>query len=303
MEVKQQLAADFGYGLCKFRYNDEYLIIPTAVARARLTQASFEHAISYEFEGKNWLVGESAVRDAMATRDYHFLELYAPLFLFEAIRYFVIDTSQPIELSTGLSLSNWNNRAKFSERLSDFVVNKIRINNIRTLFTPQGKGAYLAILQKHHELANKLVCVIDIGTYTLDAIWFENGRALLADSWASHHGTFLIIKELQKHINSRFSISSSEAEINTVLRTMKMSLAGDECDFSIFIEQEKEDYLNLILDKVKNENANLYQRADAIIFAGGGASLCADYLGNDKQFIVCDNPQLANVDGYASLLV
>ena len=166
----QKIACDIGYGFTKYKTTGGVASFPSAIAHARKHQADIGMNLAHEFEGGSYLVGDHAVRNALTTRDYSWLIKYAPLLLFKAMNQAELDPSKDIQLVTGLSLLNWAKRQEFAERLSDFVVDKLRVNNIKINLVPQGKGVYLDCLTKVKDLANQLCLVIDIGTNTLDAI-------------------------------------------------------------------------------------------------------------------------------------
>lgn len=296
MDKKQKLAADFGFGWNKFICGDKCLITPTAVERYRIN--NFDNQPYYEFNDKAYLVGEAAKHNAGSSRDYDYLEQYAPLFFFDAIKYFGLDPKEEIILSTGLSLADWDNRQKFAERLTDFMVNKTHVNNVKVVFTPQGKGAYLAALKQYPELATKLVQVVDLGTYTLDNLYFYNGKALGNECWAEREGTYKIIQQVQKYILEKYRLSSNESAINEILQTRSINVLGNKIDLGSVVDEETDIYCEMVLNKIRNKNADLYRRTEAILFVGGGTTLADKFLPKDKQIIYLDNPQMANVNGY-----
>lgn len=298
----QKIACDIGYGFTKYKTTSGVASFPSAIAHARKHQADIGLNLAHEFEGGNYLVGDHAVRNALTTRDYSWLIKYAPLLLFKAINQAELDFSKDIQLVTGLSLLNWAKRQEFAKRLSDFVVDKLRVNNIKINLVPQGKGVYLDCLTKVKSLANQLCLVIDIGTNTLDAIPFENGKALASEAWATSDGINKPIQEVQKLVNREFSISISEAEVAKIMRTNQIAIAGESRDLSVWIDEEKQIYFEMMLNQVISKNADLYKRADLIIFAGGGANYAPNYLPKNKQFYFVPDPENSNVNGYFTLL-
>lgn len=298
----QKIACDIGYGFTKHKTNAGVSSFPSAIAHARKHQADIAINAAHEFEGNNYLIGEHALRNALTTRDYSWLIKYAPLLLYKAINQAELDPSKDIQLVTGLSLLNWSKRQDFAERLSDFVVDKLRVNNIKISLVPQGKGVYLDCLTKIKDLANQLCLVIDIGTNTLDAIPFENGKALASEAWATGDGINKPIQEIQKIINREFGISISEAEVAKIMRTNIIAIGGESRDLSIWIEEEKQIYFEMMRNQIIGKNADLYKRADLIIFAGGGANYAPEYLPENKQFYFVPEPENSNVNGYFTLL-
>lgn len=298
----QKIACDIGYGYTKFKTNGCVASFPSAIAYARKSQADIVLNQAREFEGGNYLVGDLAVRNAVNARDSTWLIKYSPLLLFEAITNAKFSPSNEIQLVTGLSLMNWSKRQEFAERLTDFVVDKIRVNNIKINLVPQGKGVYLDCLTKIQGLANQLCLVVDIGTNTLDVIPFENGKALASEAWATSDGVNKPIQEIQKLINREFGVSTSEAEVARIMRTNQIAIGGESRDLSVWINEEKQIYFEMLLNQLISKNSDLYNRADVIIFAGGGANYAPDYLPINKQFYFAVEPENSNVNGYFSLL-
>lgn len=298
----QKIACDIGYGFTKFKTDKMVASFPSAIAHARKSQADIATNLAHDFEGCHYLIGDAAVRNALTTRDYSWLAKYAPLLLFEAINQAELSPANEIKLVTGLSLLNWSKRNEFAERLSDFVVDKIRVKNIKITLVPQGKGVYLDCLAKIKDLATALCLVVDIGTNTLDVIPFECGKALASEAYATSDGMNQVIQEVQKLVNREFGISASEAEVTKIIRSNQISIAGEVRDLSVWIEEEKQIYFEMILNQLCSKNADLFKRADLIIFAGGGANYAPDYLPQNKQFYFIPEPENSNVNGYFTLL-
>ena len=298
----QKIACDIGYGFTKYKTDKMVASFPSAIAHARKHQADIALNLAHEFEGGRYLLGDAAVRNALTTRDYSWLAKYAPLLLFEAINQAAFNPADEIQLVTGLSLLNWSKRNEFAERLSDFVVDKIRVKNIKTTLVPQGKGVYLDCLARVAGLANQLCLIVDIGTNTLDVIPFESGKALAAEAYATCDGMNQVIQEVQKLVNREFGISVSEAEVTKIIRTNQISIAGETRDLSVWIEEEKQIYFEMVINQIRSKNADLFKRADVIIFAGGGANYAPDYLPESKQYYFVPEPENSNVNGYFTLL-
>ena len=138
--------------------------------------------------GVRYLLGDAAVRNALTTRDYSWLAKYAPLLLFEAINRATLNPVDEIQLVTGLSLLNWAKRNEFAERLTDFIVDKIHVNNIKITLVYKVQGVYLDCLTRVVGLASQLCLIVDIGTNTLDVIPFESGKPLAAEAYATCDG-------------------------------------------------------------------------------------------------------------------
>ena len=302
-EIMQQfLACDIGFGSTKVKSANSNFKFPSAVAMRKKSQASISNDDTYHYEGHDYLVGDSATRDALTTRDYTFLEKYAPLLLFKAIVDAKLNPSKEINLATGLSLLNWNKKEAFAEKLVDFIIDKTHVKNVNIQVIPQGKGIFVNALEIMPEINNQLVLVVDIGYNTLDVIPFENGKALAHEAWATPQGMNLIVDELRKDINSSHGVAISEARINKIMQDGCIFVDGEEKDLKVLIENEQQRYKEIIINELQTRNSDLYKSAHKIILAGGGSYFLKDQM-FQKNIIFADSPlEFANVNGYWSIL-
>lgn len=298
----QFLASDIGFGSTKNKTENKLFKFPSAVAIKKNSQADISTSDLYHYEGIDYIVGELATRDALTTRDYSFLEKYAPLLLFKSINDAGLDPTKEIHLATGLSLLNWTKKEEFANKITDFVINKIRVNNINVKVIPQGKGIYVDCLKSHPELSNQLVLIVDIGYNTLDVIPFENGKALAHEAWATSQGVNLVVDELRKIINRDFGISANESRINDIMLKGSIVIDGEDRDLNTIIDSEKRKYKELILNELIAHNTDLYKSANKIIIAGGGGYILQN-LEFKKNVMFANNPlEFSNVQGYWSIL-
>ena len=99
----QFLACDIGFGSTKIRSDDLLFKFPSAIAFKKNSQAEISVDDVFHYEGQNYLVGDLAVRDALTTKDYSFLEKYAPLLLYKSICDAKLDPKSEIHLATAYS--------------------------------------------------------------------------------------------------------------------------------------------------------------------------------------------------------
>lgn len=293
----QLLAADIGYGSVKSYTNKNLSKFPSAVSLVK--RAIFESSeATYSFNGLNYNLGNEATRDAYATRDYTFLEKFAPLLMYKVITDANLDLTKPITLATGLSLLNWDKKEEFANSLQDFTVNNNRVNNIELLLLPQGKGIYLDCLKNRPELDEQLVMVVDIGYNTLDIIPFEKGKPLASEAWSNTHGVNIMTNELDKYLVSKFSLSLNETQVNDAFQKQYVT-CGTRKDLSIIIDEEKQRYVEQVFQLLRSKNNQLYNSADTIIIAGGGAYSFMDFEFTDKNVIFPKGEyEYSNVRGY-----
>lgn len=291
------IATDIGFGSVKSLCNKSLSKYPSAVSLVK--RSIFEPSETlYNFNGLNYLVGQDAMRDAYGTRDYIFLEKFAPLLLFKVINDAQLDITQPLRVSTGLSLLNWDKREQFAASLQDFTVNNTRFNNIELFVMPQGKGVLVDCMKQSPELRDELVMVVDIGYNTLDVIPFENGKPLANEAWANTFGVNTMVNELGKYIVSNFGMSLNEAKVNEAFQRGWIN-CGSRKDLSIIIDEEKQKYVDSVFQVLKSKNSELYNSCDSIIIAGGGAYAFENYTFEDKKVIFPRGEyEFSNVRGY-----
>lgn len=296
------IATDIGYGSVKSLCNKSLSKFPSAVSL--IGRSIIEHSEQlYNYAGLNYAIGQEALRDAYGTRDYIFLEKFAPLLLFKVIEDAQLDATKSLRISTGLSLLNWDKKEQFAESLQDFTVNNTRVNNVELLVMPQGKGVLIDCVKQSPELNDELVLVVDIGYNTLDVIPFENGKPLAKEAWANTLGVNVMVNKLDKYIVSKFGMSLNEAKVNEAFQRGWIN-CGTKKDLSIIIDEEKQKYVDSVFQILKSKNSELYNSADTIIIAGGGAYAFENYTFNDKKVIFPRGEyEFSNVRGYYESMI
>ena len=298
----QNVAIDLGYGSVKVFSNKTMCKFPTAISPVKRSLIETT-STQYNFNGLNYIMGDDAVSDAYGARDYSFLEKFAPLLTYKVLKDLGIDFNSPINLATGLSLLNWDKRERFAESLQNIIVNNEHVNNIELSIYPQGKGIFVDCLKNKPQLANELVMVVDIGYNTLDIIPFKNGKALAKDALANTYGVNKMIQELSKYIVSMYNLSLNEAEVNEVFQKKSLTV-GTRKDLTMIIDEEKQKYIDLVIQLIKSHNSELFSKTDTIIIAGGGAYSFEDFEFIDKNVIFPKGEyEYSNVRGYYESLI
>ncbi len=298
----QNIAIDLGYGSVKLITNKSMCKFPSAVSPVKRSLIEPTETL-YQFNGLNYIVGDDAVSDAYGTRDYSFMEKFAPLLTYKALKDLGVDFNSPINLATGLSLLNWDKKERFAQALQNIVVNNEHVDNIELSIYPQGKGIFVDCLKNHPRLTNELVMVVDIGYNTLDVIPFKNGKALSKDAFANTFGVNKIIQELSKYIVSMYNLSLNEAEVNEVFQNKYLTV-GTRKDLTMIIDEEKQKYIDQICQIIKSHNNELFTKTDTIIIAGGGAYTFDNFEFADKNVIFPKGEyEYSNVRGYYESLI
>jgi len=292
----QKIAIDIGYGDTKVCVENVVFKFPSAVSRVKTSQSSFgDDAMpdSYIFNGKRYFVGERAQADAISTRGIGFLESYAPLIAYHAIIKAGLDVTKPIQITTGLSIMNWNESDKFISIMETIVVNDVVIKPTVKLMA-QGQG----VLKDYEGDKTGLICIVDIGYNTFDFLVFENEQPRKDFSYADPIGANKIITDLQAQIRQSFNAPVSEQTAKDIFMTGKVMNFGEELDFTNEIHDLKEEYTLFIMNELKTKNSEVLRAAKAVIFSGGGAYFL-EGTEFPKNVIFSKTPyEFGNVRGY-----
>lgn len=302
------IALDIGYGDVKCKIKDKIFKFDSAVCYAKNTYTELGNHPTYEFEGKRYLVGKEAVSEAFTTRDYAFLEKYAPLFIYKALELANIPNIKPnknkkddlqINLITGLSLVDWKTKKKqFADRIKSFYINGNEIN-LNVILVPQGQGIFTYYAKKHPEVHNQKVIIDDIGYNTQDRLVFDNGVPNPLESYATNTGANRIVTEIQTILSSEYQMDFPEQEIKHFLINKNFTIGGQKKDISNLINSEVEKYFEFYMNESRGKKKALMSRADKIIIAGGTAY----YLENlsfpeNVTFMKNEKHEFLNVYGY-----
>lgn len=300
--MSNNIAVDIGFGSTKFITKKHQSKFPSAVSRVKESQADISNASAFEYNGKYWLVGDDGIREALTTRNYNFLYKNAPLLLFKALADAEVDFSETVNVATGLSLLHWSKREEFGNHLSNFIVNRTNVNASIELI-PQGKGIYLDYIKTNPQMTDKMVLIVDIGYCSVDVIPFIKGKPLASEAWAAEKGINVIVNELRKILSKEHHyLNLTEARINECMINKSIEIQGEKVDISDIIEEEKENYNELIINELESRNADIFNSASAIVMAGGGAY----HFGNNKpkNMVFAPTPfEFSNVRGYYDQLI
>ncbi len=274
MSTTQKIAIDIGYGDTKVcvQDNDGKLKVfkfPSAVAKVKESQSDFgtdKMPDSYIYNGKRYFVGEKAQSNAMSTRGYGFLSNYGPLIAYHAIMKAGLDTNEPIELVTGLSIMNWSDSDNFLSVMDTINVDDVVLKPSVTLMA-QGQG----VLNDYDGDKDGMVCVVDIGYNTFDFLVFENGEPRKDLSYADPIGANKIITDLQAIVKRKFNAPLTELAAKEIFVRGTVSNFGHEVDFRNEITELKEEYSAFIMDELRTKSLEILRQSKAVILSGGGA--------------------------------
>lgn len=286
----KKLAIDIGYGHTKVQYGEKIFKFPTAIAISKTQMTENESAI--EFEGKKYLVGDDALRNAITTRDYAFIYRYSPLLIYKALLILGIQDEKDISINTGLSLydiekdaefdsKSPNRGVEFKKRISHFFVDQKEFTFSEVKLFAQGQGVWNDFCSENGYLENGYEVVVDIGYRTNDIIVFKDGKPEKSESAADDKGVNVVVGELRKIINKRYDITLTEQEVAQVLKDKSILIYGVEKDLSMTVDDIIENYIDSLFASLKSEFGTILKSSRRVIISGGGAHIL---LGNKDSF-------------------
>jgi plasmid segregation protein ParM len=305
-----KIAIDIGYGDVKVVTDKHEFKFTNAIAFAGVNAVDYgdDAGEVFLYGDKNFFVGESALlHSPLITRNYQYLEKYAPLLVYKALKMAKIKPTDEIEVITGLSLIDFNNNAKsFGKRLSTINVNNeifnIELKNITVL--PQGVGIYIDYKNTHNITTDDFFAIIDIGYNTFDFLVFQNGSPIKSKCYANTHGVNTLIQQLQAILGKQFNSQFNEQEVKDFLATKSFRIGKHHHDISNIVQQQLEIYAEIINNEVSAKNQDILNRVFGIIISGGGAYLLKESNTQifDHQIFSNAPYEFANVRGYFSFL-
>jgi len=296
-----KIAIDLGYSSTKIQYNGKLYKIPTAISYAGSVGLDYGENNFYEFEGEKFIVGKPT-ETSFVTTDYKFLHKFAPLIIYHVCKVVGASLTEPIEISTGLAVSDWGKRNEFKERVEGFegLANdkvKFIIKNI----IPQGAGVYYDFKQlEDSELDTKSVYIIDIGYNTINTLYFENGKP--ARDKASAHvgaGVTTIIQDFTKWLEHKYSMSFSEQEALKYYIKKRFVYQGiEQPEVTAKIDELKKRFVSQLFKSILVQEKKLLATSDTVIIAGGGVYLLHESPFPPNVKFAPSPYEFSNVRGY-----
>jgi len=297
-----RLGIDIGYSSTKIAFGDKLFKLPTAISFAVDLGLNYGEDEIYEFEGDKYRVGEVAIDESFTTTEYKFLYKFSPLIIYHVLNKLNLiqngQVTQPIEIRTGLALTDWANKEAFIERIQNIVVNGSQIQ-VTPVLIPQGAGVYYDYINQTG-MTPTSASVIDIGYNTINFLHFQNGAPIRAKCKSfPNHGVVSIIRPLTNWLESRYSMKFTEQE------SIKILLDGK----FVFNGEEQEEVTNMVLDLKRNFVQKLFNSilvsekkllglSEKVILAGGGSYFLKD-VEFPKNTVLAGEPyEFSNVRGY-----
>lgn len=295
------IAADVGYSSTKVRYNKKNVRFPTAICFATDVGTSFGEEDVYEFEGDKYYVGKDAVsQETFSTTDYKFLYKFAPLIIYHILKKFdEHNLSKPVEVVTGLAITDWDKREEFKERISNFEING-ELVNLQVSLVPQGAGVILDFVYNDNNGAfPERISAVDIGHNTINFLSYKNGKPIKSEiNGYPGHGVTSILKPFTKFLENKFSLSFSEQEAIGIFQKGSFRYNGEiQEDVTEKIAEIKAQFIKKLFNSVLVNDKKVMGMSDVVLLAGGGSLLLED-INFPSNVMKVEDPIFSNVRGY-----
>lgn len=300
--MSELIAIDIGYSATKVFFKGRTVKFPTAICFATDVGTKFGEDNVYEFEGDTYYVGKEAVsEESFTTTDYKFLNKFAPLIVYHVLKKFdEHNIVRPVDLRTGLAITDWGHKEEFADRLRSISVNGDTIETEPRLI-PQGAGSVADwVYNTNGGHFPDRISVIDIGYNTINVISYLEGKPVRKDTNGyPGHGVTSILKPFTSYLENTFSINFSEQEAIQVFTKGTFKYNGeDQPAVGEKIVELKKQFVSKLLNSVLVKDRKTMALSDVVLLAGGGSLLLKD-INMPPNIVRVDDPVFSNVRGFA----
>lgn len=308
MANKQKFRIDPGFGDFKWSFNGKTGKVSTAVKRADeqalkfgLTARDIElNTNEFLFNGGRWFVGNSiAEMGALSTRDYSFIEKFAPVIVYKCFLDAGVDLDKPIELKTCLSILNYkSHKDSFKKALSVINVNN-RVINCDVDVIAQGFASFIDYLSTNSINDVKgLYTATNIGFNTVDFVAILDGEVVFAT--ANPNGVNAMIRPLKQKLDDRFKdVYFNEQEVKNIFLDGYVEISGKRVDLTDEVNTIKVNYFETFFYSLPDVN-DYMRKSKKNILAGGGVYFLEEAELADNMVFVEKPYEYSDVRGVAS---
>lgn len=297
------IGIDIGYSATKVSYRGRVVKFPSAICFATDIGTAFGSDNIYEFEGEKYYVGKEAVsEESFTTTEYKFLNKFAPLIIYHVLKKFdEHQMSTPVQLRTGLAITDWDKKQEFADRLANITVNGESILTEPVLI-PQGAGCIVDwVINCNNGIYPDRVSVIDLGHNTINFLSYVDGNPVRKDiSGYPGHGVTSILKPFTSYLENRYSVSFSEQEAIQIFVRGYFKYNGElQEEVAEKIIDLKKQFVSKLFNSVLVKDKKIMAVSDTVILAGGGSLLLQD-IDFPPNVVKIEDPIFANVRGYVA---
>jgi hypothetical protein len=169
-------------------------------------------------------------------------------------------------------------------------------------FIPQGAGIYydyVNTLQQRSMQPPKTVAVIDLGSYTLDVVFYEDRRYITGAGRSYPLGISTLLKDIKAHFAKvHGTFLDNDENVLSLIREGSYTHFGRT--YHLDVNPIVEEYINEKVNKLVYNwvTSDLRRKSvSKVLIGGGGVSCIGQFMKNDAVVIV-DEPQMSNARGY-----
>lgn len=156
-----------------------------------------------------------------------------------------------------------NGEHKFSHGMNEYSF------NIEATIIPQAAGALIFNANQDTDLLNRMVGIIDIGTFTTGLSVIDCLVPVEHKSTGCSKGMTDIYKGLSETLKREYSFSTDMAKMPGIVKNKSVVIMGDEIDISNEVNDIAREVSKSIIEKVNESWGNAY---DMSVFITGGGS-------------------------------
>jgi plasmid segregation protein ParM len=271
-------------------------------------------SFSVQFEGKSYLVGNMLDESKMdfnlsKKNDSHRISIYI------AIAQLLQKSKQNIVLSkvalaVNIPISLYLNERQKNE-FADFIRNNgetinIIVNNKpylfrieRILLLPEGIGPIFSDINLYRK---RRVLVLDVGSLNVNLQVYNCLVPAYEKMSTGDLGVNILRSKLADTLSTRFGISISEADVESVYRDKYLIINGEKMeDSKTIVENMMRNHVKMIFNFARSRKLS-FSNTEFIV-VGGGALLLKDYILEEHPAAVISNdPQMSNVLSFLTIL-
>lgn len=326
-----KISIDLGYGYTKgISETGKSVLFPSIVGPGKNRELAGAlgalntglDKLHVEIDGTQYFVGELAIEESSqistgTPEGNKINHTHTRVLLATAAALITPQGYRMYHLATGLPLNDFvNQRAEFEEMLREYEANirflggplagkTLVINFGEITVFPQAAGAiYSAELLREMQRSGQLTAVVDVGHKTTDFIVFriKNGGGLdlrpdlsrTIDIGMSH-----VLASLQHEFSKRTGKRLSYSKVFMLLEKEKVKYAGEELDFTGFIQEAKSEVASYIIDAIKTVWQDELPFIEQVYLAGGASVAMDRYLKElHPNTVLIEDAQMANARGF-----
>ncbi|HOK07916.1 MAG TPA: ParM/StbA family protein [Methanoregulaceae archaeon] len=306
MNEEKTIGIDIGYGLTKSYCHSGGDSFPTSVT-SLVPEETFGVVRPWSVNGESYLVGKNIVSQwLMDPRSLEFpgsnawlavlgYVLFSRGFLPENIK----DGRIVIGLPPGHFRKNYVSQIQQSiknARMS-FQDYEYDLSDTEVVAIPQGAGIYYSYLVDGSSGSREKVAVVDIGHYTIDAVYFSQGTYVEEKKYSYSLGVSVLLDNICAAFQGKYdwTIGHSDA--------LRLLMQGQ---INILQETVSVDQISDILDAYATKVASIIDRyistlpelPDIGIVGGGGVYILKNRIKLKRHLYIVTDPVVSNAKGY-----